>query len=228
MILVLLTGFITGGRLDLDYQSSYANSSSAEARPKGADSSAERIKLARAIVGKDSQHKSEGAELSAAKRFKYFDYQSSKVGGVTVYLFLHEDCLISQYYTVTLNKLVEEFSSKKITFQGIFPNESSTELGMLVFAEKYGIDFPLRQDEDSDLANTFGATITPEVVVYDEDRKIILYQGRIDNSYQRIGRRRRVVTQHELREVLERLRANEPIVTRPAAAVGCFIERRDG
>ncbi|PHI19547.1 hypothetical protein CEQ90_12675 [Lewinellaceae bacterium SD302] len=154
--------------------------------------------------------------------------RGSKAGKITVYLFLHEDCLISQYYTVTLNELVEEFSSEQITFQGIFPNESSTELGMLMFAEKYGVDFPLQQDHGSDLANTFGATITPEVVVYDEDHKVILYQGRIDNSYQRIGRRRRVVTQHELQEVLESIRANEPVATRPAAAVGCFIERRKG
>lgn len=145
--------------------------------------------------------------------------------GVTVYVFLHEDCLISQYYTVTLKELYTDYAGKEVRFQGVFPNVSSTELGMLVFAEKYGIDFPLEQDKKNSLANRFGATVTPEVVVYDEACKSIVYQGRIDNSYQRIGRRRRVVTAHELRDVLASLSAGQPITTRPAAAVGCFIER---
>ena len=127
---------------------------------------------------------------------------------------------------MTLKKLYEKYASDDIIFEGIFPNESSTTLGIQRFKEKYQIPFLLKKDEEQVLSLKFGAQITPEVVVYKTKDKKILYRGRIDNAYHQIGRRRRVVTTSELKDVLDALTCGLPVLTKNRPAIGCFIEQR--
>lgn len=144
--------------------------------------------------------------------------------GVKVYFFLREDCLVSQYYTLTINELHQQYASQQLVFEGVFPNESSTELGVAVFKEKYNISFPLKLDVNQELTQKFSAKITPEVVVYDSGRDKVVYQGRIDNSYVRVGKRRRVVSQTELKDVLLALQCGDDSEFERTEAVGCFIQ----
>ena len=113
---------------------------------------------------------------------------------VEVYIFLREDCIISQHYTVNLKQLHRDYANDSLAFIGVFPNQSSTEMDMIVFKGKYELPFQLVLDHEQVLVKRFGATITPEVVVYDTARQVILYQGRIDDTYYRVGKKRRVTT----------------------------------
>lgn len=142
-------------------------------------------------------------------------------GPTKVYIFLHEDCLISQHYTLSLRKLYQEYASEKILFEGIFPNSSSTDLGLEVFRQKYGVPFPLWLDEGQKLTEKFGAKVTPEVVVVQNGT--VAYQGRIDDTYFRVGKKRRVTTSSELKDVLEAIRGGQAVTTPSVSAVGCFI-----
>lgn len=142
-------------------------------------------------------------------------------GPTKVYVFLHEDCLISQHYTLRLRKLHQEYASETILFEGIFPNSSSTELGLEVFRQKYGVPFPMWLDEGQKLKEKFDAKVTPEVVVVNNGKT--LYQGRIDDTYFRVGKKRRVTTTSELKDVLEAIRAGQAVTTPSVPAVGCFI-----
>lgn len=144
---------------------------------------------------------------------------------IQVYVFLREDCLISQHYSVDLREFHEQYGSDSITFIGLFPNQSSSELDMLMFKEKYNIPFELRLDHEHVQVNRFGATITPEVVVFDFQRQAILYQGRIDDTYYRVGKKRRLTSQRELKEVLEQIVNGQLPSVNSSPAVGCFIEK---
>jgi hypothetical protein len=66
-------------------------------------------------------------------------------------------------------------------------------------------------------------TVTPEVVVFDETAGRVLYQGRIDNLFERVGKRRRVVTLHELKDALDAIRNNIPVPVARTTAVGCLL-----
>lgn len=68
-----------------------------------------------------------------------------------------------------------------------------------------------------------GASVTPEVVVFNESKEKILYKGRIDDSYARVGKRKRVTSTSELKEVLEAIKNDQPIQVSNTTAVGCFI-----
>ncbi|MCI4671700.1 MAG: redoxin domain-containing protein [Bacteroidia bacterium] len=151
-----------------------------------------------------------------------FPILSKASDSITVYLFLSEDCPICQYYSLELNELYQSYGAE-IGFIGLFPNRASTERKIKEFKEKYKFEFPFKREYHQTISKKFGVKITPEVVVYNEDQKKIVYQGRIDNTYASLGRRRNSPTQTELRDVLHSIHTQKPIKTQNATAVGCFI-----
>jgi len=144
----------------------------------------------------------------------------------TVYYFLGEDCKICQYYSPLMNQLDETFSSDSLSFVGLFPNRYSTEQGISDFKEKHKLNFELKREYFGTKTKRFGVTITPEVVVYNEVEQKVLYKGRIDNSYFKIGRQRRVVTSSELEDVLTSISKGASITTQTEPAIGCYITFR--
>lgn len=144
---------------------------------------------------------------------------------ITVYIFLHESCVISQYYTLSLKELHQKYADNTIEFIGLFPNFSSKPENIEQFKEKYQIPFDLKTDYYHTIKEKFEAMVTPEVVVYNESAEEIIYKGRIDDAYARVGKRKRVTSTSELKDVLEALANNEPILTANTQAVGCFINK---
>ena len=147
------------------------------------------------------------------------DYSDS----ITVYFFLSEECKICQYYTDEVNDLYDKYHNEQIEFIGLFPNRHSTQGGIEAYQKRYEVSFPLKKEYYQTKTKLFQASITPEVVVYDERRKEILYQGRIDDSYLRVGKRKRIVKERELNDVLEAIRLNKAILKKSVPSVGCFI-----
>ena len=142
-----------------------------------------------------------------------------------VFIFLHDECLITQYYTLTLDSLYQEFSSDNIKFVGVFPNEITSQDDIEEFKNKYGLQFEMVKDEHQEITKKLGATLTPEVFVVNQESKEIIYKGRIDDSYFRVGKRRTVTTTSELEDVLNSIKEGEEITTESVTSIGCFIQR---
>ncbi|MEL6650173.1 MAG: hypothetical protein AAFQ87_05125 [Bacteroidota bacterium] len=142
---------------------------------------------------------------------------------ITVYVFLHESCLISQYYTLPLREMHEQYASENLQFVGLFPNLSSKPAQIKAFQETYQIPFQLKPDYFHQKMEAFGAAVTPEVVVYNETKQQILYKGRIDDAYARVGQKKRIVSSSELKDALEAIQHDQPIKVSETTAVGCFI-----
>ncbi len=141
-----------------------------------------------------------------------------------VYIFLHDECVISRYYTIPLSELHEEYG-EIANFIGVFPNPQVDGARLLEFREKFNLSFDLTNDPDFGLVNRFDARITPEVFVVDRNSGKVLYAGRIDNAYARVGKKRSHVTKQELRAVLEVLRAEKIPKIENQPAIGCFITK---
>lgn len=142
---------------------------------------------------------------------------------ITVYYFLAEECVICQQYTPTMNRLYASYNSEDLSFVGLFPNRFSKEEGIKNFKVKYNIEFPLKREFFQSKTKLFGAEITPEVVVYNETKAKIIYKGRIDNLFVRVGKRRRVVTKTELEDVLKSLVTGESMHVKNTSSIGCYI-----
>ncbi|NUO02152.1 MAG: redoxin family protein [Saprospiraceae bacterium] len=142
---------------------------------------------------------------------------------ISVYIFLREDCVICQQYTPQLERLAAEYSGKGLHFVGVFPNASSSPDLVAEFAEKYGLTFPLAMDSEQTITRRMGATITPEVVVFDHRIGQILYSGRIDDRYVKVGKRRRHVQTSELEDALKAILSGQAVPVRETSATGCLI-----
>ena len=154
-----------------------------------------------------------------------YSYGQEETSKPTLYLFLSDECIITQYYITTLNALVAEYSDD-IDMLAIFPNFSSKPKKIEAFYEKYKLNIPYKTDYYKELSTSLGATVTPEAILLDINGKIV-YQGRIDNSYVQIGKRRRVVTTQELSDAISSLINNEEIKVARTEAIGCFINFND-
>jgi peroxiredoxin len=98
------------------------------------------------------------------------------------------------------------------------PEDSFPE--MIARAEGQGFAFDYLYDEDQALAHTLGSERTPEVFLFDRDRRL-RYHGAIDDN-----RDDRAVTRHYLRDALDAvLDGREPAVTE-TQPVGCTVKWR--
>jgi hypothetical protein len=141
----------------------------------------------------------------------------------TVCLFLLEDCKITQAYSRKMSTIYLQYAHDSIGFIGYFPNSLTTEEGLATFVKKYEIPFPCTRQDAYALAKKWKVSVTPEVVVWNETQQKIVYQGRIDNLYERIGQRRKIVTSFELEAALYSIRHHEPISIPRTNAIGCFL-----
>lgn len=120
--------------------------------------------------------------------------QTTRTGAnYEVYLFLLEDCKITQAYTDELQKIYQTFAGDSIRFTGFFPNPVSEDSTMQVFIKKYELPFVCTREGACEQAKRFGVTVTPEVAVYESTHQTVVYQGRIDNLFERVGQRREVL-----------------------------------
>ncbi len=146
---------------------------------------------------------------------------------IAVYIFLGEECVISQHYTLQLKELHAQFANEHIRFTGYFPNPNSTLESIQSFKEKYTLPFELKHDKVQLQMMKFGITVTPEVIIFKPSTQEVLYQGRIDNTYFKVGQRRRVTTTFDLKNVLESIQKEEKIVVKKTEVIGCFITPLD-
>jgi len=142
---------------------------------------------------------------------------------LSVYVFMGEDCRICQYYTPVFKDLHEKYASSQIKFVGLFPNRYSTDEQIERYKTKYGIPFDLKREYFQTKAKKFDVRVTPEVVVFDEKQGIVLYQGRIDDSYVTVGKRRQIIKNKDLDDALQSIILNKLIKTKETTAIGCFV-----
>lgn len=143
---------------------------------------------------------------------------------LTVYVFLLDECIISQFYTPELSRLNKTYNEKGVGFIGCFPNSITSEEDIDTFATDYRINFPLKSDYEKILVERFDITVTPEVAVWDHRSDRLIYRGRIDDSYVRVGKRKLHPKNHDLEDVIMgwlQGKSSEQLIE--TQAIGCFI-----
>ena len=87
------------------------------------------------------------------------------------------------------------------------------------FATQYGMDFPYLYDESQKIARDYGAVCTPDLFVYDADRKLA-YRGRLDDNWKQPEH----VTRQELRAAVEAILDGEAPSADQIPSMGCSIK----
>ena len=144
----------------------------------------------------------------------------------SVIVFLLPDCPACESYSSTLNSLRTKYKNSGIEFYGVFPGIYNSIAEMKDFQKNYKINFPLLVDPEYNLVKTLNAKIVPTAFLIDNTGNI-LYQGRIDDWMYALGKKRVVITTHELNDALKAVTTDKPITITETKAIGCIIEPKN-
>jgi len=87
---------------------------------------------------------------------------------------------------------------------------------------EWGLDFPYLADETQDVAQLFDAQCTPDIYLFDKDRKLY-YHGRIDDCWKDEAK----VTQEELAPAVDAMLAGQSAPELQHPTIGCSIKWLD-
>lgn len=99
-------------------------------------------------------------------------------------------------------------------------DDADSYAAMKEYAKNQQYSFPYVVDEDSKLANAFGATRTPELFLFDANGKL-QYKGAIDDNPSDAGSVKRV----HAREAITELVNGKSVSLKESRSVGCAIKR---
>lgn len=139
-----------------------------------------------------------------------------------VLLFLDPDCPVSQKYGATIRQLSTQFMQRGIQTVAIYPLIRVDTAHLKAFAREYEYTFIHLLDPQMKLATAIGASVTPEAYLLSQSGKL-MYHGAIDNWFYALGRYRKVVTEHYLRDAAEAYLYQKPISPKKTEAIGCMI-----
>lgn len=146
----------------------------------------------------------------------------AQVDNAVVLIFVRTDCPISNRYAPEVKRLHSKFAEQGTRFYLVYPDADESAETIRDHLRDYEYPCEALRDPNHVLVDRAGASITPEVAVYDA-KKTIVYRGRIDNWYVNFGKARPEPTQRDLEEVLTALSAGDSVSARTTDAVGCYI-----
>ncbi len=132
-----------------------------------------------------------------------------------------------QLYLDRLKELQADFQDKSVTLIGINANDANQYPddsfdNMKIFAANNQLNFPYIRDVAQDVAESFGASKTPEVFLLDQDGRL-RYKGLIDDNADDAA----AVQVSYLRSAIDQLLKDEPVEPSSTEAIGCSVKWRE-
>jgi len=140
-------------------------------------------------------------------------------------MFSCNTCPVVHAYQSRTIEICNYAKSKEIGVILLNSNEASRDDGdsfsdMKDYASKQRYDWPYVVDENSVMANAFGATRTPECFLFNIDGKLV-YHGAIDDNQNGADE----VTRRHLKIAMDEMLGGKDVAVKTTRSVGCTIKR---
>jgi len=146
-------------------------------------------------------------------------------GPANVLMFIASDCPVSNGYAPEIQRICRDYRAKGVACSLVYEDVAIGTARVRAHRDEYRYtDIPAVIDADRAIATRAKATVTPQAVVVGPGGAV-KYRGRIDNQYAALGKPRRVVTVHDLRDALDAVLARRPVANPETEAFGCFISK---
>lgn len=155
---------------------------------------------------------------------KRYSLQSFNKSSVLLIIFNCNHCPYVQAYEQRIINLQLDYREKGLQIVAINSNddinypEDSFE-SMVKRAKAKGFNFIYLRDDTQEIAKAFGATHTPELFLFDKERKLV-YIGKIDDNWMEPSK---VVTPY-LRNAIDEVLKGKPVSVPETFAIGCTIK----
>ncbi len=142
-------------------------------------------------------------------------------------VFICNHCPYVKLYIDRLKELQAAFQDRDVTLIGINANDANQHPdesfeNMKTFAANNQLNFPYIRDVAQDVAESFGASKTPEVFLLDRDGRL-RYKGLIDDNADDAA----AVQVFYLRSAIDQLLKDEPVEPSTTEAIGCSVKWRE-
>ena len=143
--------------------------------------------------------------------------------------FICNHCPFVRHVRSEFARFARECQARGVAVVGIMSNDidafpQDAPAGMRQEAQEVGYTFPYLLDERQDVAKAFRAACTPDLFLFDGDRKLV-YRGQFDGS--RPGNTV-PVTGADLRAAVDAMLAGRPVSTDQKPSIGCNIKWKGG
>jgi thiol-disulfide isomerase/thioredoxin len=142
---------------------------------------------------------------------------------IVVLVFISSDCPVSNKFAPELERLAHKFPSNEVSFNLVYPNASDSDAKIAAHRRDYRLTGPFLRDTKHRLVKETGVTVTPEAVVFDQNRNIA-YRGRVNDQYLALGKGRPAPTQHDLEDAITALVSGQQPKESRTEAIGCSIQ----
>jgi AhpC/TSA family len=146
---------------------------------------------------------------------------STASGKIVVLVFVRRDCPVSGRYAPSIQQISKRYADRA-SFWLVYPDKSETSLAIRKSVAEYGYHLPVLRDPEHALVKLGHVQITPEVAIFDRDRRLI-YDGRIDDWFIDLGRARPAPTTHELEDAIQAAVEGKSLARNEVRGVGCYI-----
>ena len=144
---------------------------------------------------------------------------------VLVVAFICNHCPYVRHVESQLGRLLAEYRERGVAAVGIsandvdsYPDDDVPRLAEQ--AERAGFGFPYLYDETQEVARAYGAVCTPDLFVFDADRRLA-YRGEFDSTRPNGGV---AATGASLQAALDHVLAGQPVPPPHRPSVGCSIK----
>jgi peroxiredoxin len=142
---------------------------------------------------------------------------SSISGDVTVVMFIATQCPVSNDYNERMKALHADYSGKGVKFVFVNSNRAEDAAEVKAHAERNGFSFAVYKDPGNVVADTFGASVTPEAYLVKAGK--VVYHGRIDDA------QKGEIKERSLQQALDAVLKGEAPAKAETKAFGCTIKR---
>ena len=154
------------------------------------------------------------------------DYKGNR--GLLV-IFICNHCPYVKLMKEELTQYASEYMKKSVAVVAISSNDvenhpDDSPEKMKEDAEKFGYPFPYLYDETQDVAKTYKAACTPDLYLFDENRKLY-YRGQFDDARPRNSIK---PTGKDLRNATDLMLAGKPTLEKQIPSIGCNIKWKKG
>jgi len=141
-----------------------------------------------------------------------------------IIIFSCNHCPYVQAYEGRIKQIQDEYKDKGVTVVAInsnedknYPDDSFENMKKRAAEQKF--NFLYLRDEDQSVARAYDATHTPEIFLFDKERKLA-FHGKIDDNWQEPNK----VQNHYLKNSLDELLTGKEISVPETFTIGCTIK----
>lgn len=139
-----------------------------------------------------------------------------------VLIFVLQDCPVCNGYAAELKRLAGVFGPRGAQFYLIHTDPALTDAEARAHANQYGFPLPVLLDRKHALVDRMHVATVPTAVVLGPDAAVC-YQGRVDDLYVALGKPRREVTKHDLKDAITAVIEKKPVAVSRTQVIGCAV-----